>query len=60
MAVLVAFGTMQVAWMVGLALLIFVEKVTPIGERIALMAGAAFLALGTLLLLHPAAIGSLT
>ena len=60
MAVLVAFGTMQVAWMVGLALLILVEKVTPIGERVALVAGAAFLALGTLLLIHPVAIGSLT
>ena len=60
MAILVAFGTMQLAWMAGLALLILVEKVTPFGERVALVAGAAFLALGTLLLLHPASIGSLT
>lgn len=60
MAVLVAFGTMQLAWMVGVALLIFVEKVTPIGEHVARVAGVAFLALGIVLLLHPATVGSLT
>ena len=60
MAVLVAFGTMQLAWMAGLALLILVEKVTPIGEPVARVAGVAFAALGFLLLLHPATVGSLT
>ncbi len=60
MAVLVAFGTMRLTWMVGLALLILVEKVTPIGERVTALAGVAFLALGVLLLLHPATVGSFT
>jgi predicted metal-binding membrane protein len=60
MAVLVAFGTMQLAWMAGLALLILVEKSTPIGERVAAVAGVAFLVLGMLLLVHPATIAGLT
>jgi len=60
MAVLVAFGTMQLAWMAGLALLILVEKSTPIGERVAAGAGVAFLVLGMLLLVHPATIAGLT
>ncbi len=60
MAVLVAFGTMQLRWMAVLATLIMVEKVTPIGERVAVAAGVAFLALGALLLLHPAILGRLT
>jgi len=60
MAVLVAFGSMQLAWMVGLALLILVEKVTPIGERVAVVAGVAFLALGMLLLVHPATVAGLS
>jgi predicted metal-binding membrane protein len=60
MAILVAFGTMQLAWMAGLATLILVEKVTPIGERVAAVAGVAFLILGSVLLLHPTAVGHLT
>ena len=60
MAVFVAFGTMQLAWMAGLALLILVEKSTPIGERVAAVAGVAFLVLGMLLLVHPATIAGLT
>jgi predicted metal-binding membrane protein len=60
MAVLVAFGTMQLAWMAGLAALILLEKVTPIGERVAIAAGAAFLLLGAVLLLHPTTVGHLT
>jgi predicted metal-binding membrane protein len=60
MAVLVAFGTMELAWMAALALLILVEKVTPIGERVALAAGAAFLLLGVVLLINPTTVGNLT
>ncbi len=60
MAVLVAFGTMQLAWMVGLALVILMEKVTPIGERVAAVAGVAFLALGVVLLFHPTTVSSFT
>ena len=60
MAILVAFGTMQLAWMAGLATLILVEKVTPIGERVATIAGVAFLVLGVVLLLSPTTVGHLT
>jgi predicted metal-binding membrane protein len=35
MVVLVAVGTMNLAWMAGLALLILLEKNAPHGERIA-------------------------
>jgi len=60
MAVLVALGTMQLAWMVILAAVIFIEKVTPIGERFARLAAAAFVALGIILVIHPAALSRLT
>lgn len=60
MAVLVALGTMELRWMAVVAALILLEKVTPIGERVATVAGVAFLALGALLLLDPLTIGSLT
>ena len=60
MAVLIAVGTMQLAWMVALAALIFVEKVTPIGEQVAKVAALAFAVFGVLLLLHPAALSRLT
>jgi predicted metal-binding membrane protein len=60
MAILVAFGTMQLAWMAGLALLILVEKATPIGERVAVVAGVVFLVLGVALLFQPTNVGHLT
>jgi predicted metal-binding membrane protein len=53
MAVLVALGTMQLAWMLGLAGLIFLEKVTRFGERVALAAAPVFLAIGTVLVVFP-------
>ena len=60
MAVLVALGTMQLAWMVGLAALIFLEKVLSRGEGIARGAAVVFVVLGTILLIHPAFLGRLT
>lgn len=60
MAVLIAFGTMELAWMIGLAALILVEKVTPIGERVATVAGAAFAIAGVVLLLDPTSVSHLT
>jgi predicted metal-binding membrane protein len=60
MAILVALGTMQLAWMIILAALIFVEKVTPIGERFARVAAAAFVVLGAVLVVHPAFLSRLT
>jgi predicted metal-binding membrane protein len=59
MAVLVAFGTMQLWWMAGLAALILLEKVSPIGERVARVAGGGFASLGLLLLIHPTTISHL-
>jgi predicted metal-binding membrane protein len=60
MAVLVALGTMQLAWMIILAALIFIEKVTPIGERFARVGAAAFVALGVILVIHPIFLSRLT
>lgn len=60
MAVLVAVGTMNPAWMLGLAVLIFLEKNAPHGERVALAAAAVFVLLGALLLVHPSTIRTLT
>jgi predicted metal-binding membrane protein len=59
-AVLVAFGTMQLAWMAVIAVLIFIEKVSRIGELVAKIAGIGFLALGIWLLITPALVGRLT
>lgn len=60
MAVLVAMGTMSLAWMAVLAGLIFLEKNVAWGERLATVAAGAFAVLGGALLLHPEWIRSLT
>lgn len=60
MAILVALGTMNLAWMAALALLILVEKNAPAGERIALGAGAVFALLGVALLVRPETLSTLT
>jgi len=60
MAILVALGTMQLAWMVALAALIFIEKVTPIGARVAVLAAVALSVLGFALVIHPAFLSRLT
>src|SRR5579863_9930170 len=60
MAILVALGTMNIAWMVGLAALIFVEKVTPRGELIARLVSVVLVILGLGLVIHPALLGRLT
>lgn len=54
MALLVAFGAMQLALMVVFAVLILAEKIAPFGEQLARVAGAALFALGVALLVHPA------
>lgn len=59
MAVLVAFGTMQLWWMAALATLVLLEKTTRVGELVAVAAGVGFAALGALLLVHPATISQL-
>jgi predicted metal-binding membrane protein len=60
MAILIALGTMQLAWMIILAALIFIEKVTPMGERFTRVAAAAFVVLGVILVIHPASLSRLT
>ncbi|MDQ3384636.1 MAG: DUF2182 domain-containing protein [Actinomycetota bacterium] len=60
MAVLVAVGTMHLAWMIALALLILVEKDTPIGERVARLASVALLSVGVGLLVRPEILTALT
>ena len=54
MALLVAFGAMQLAWMLVFAVLILLEKVAPFGEQLARVTAAMLLALGVVLLVHPA------
>lgn len=60
MAVLVAFGTMDLRWMALVAAVILVEKATPIGDRVAPLVGAVFLIGGALVLLNPHMITNLT
>ncbi len=47
-AVLVAAGVMSLAWMLLLTLVVFAEKVLPLGRRAVQLTGAAFLLLGLL------------
>jgi predicted metal-binding membrane protein len=47
-AVLVAAGVMSLAWMALLTLVIFAEKVLPVGRRASAAVGLTFLALGVL------------
>ena len=53
-AVLVAVGTMNIAWMIALTVLIVLERNAPGGERIALAGAAALAVVGVALLLDPA------
>lgn len=54
MVLLIAFGTMQLAWMLALAVLIWLEKVTPFGDRLTRVTAATLVLLGVALLVHPA------
>lgn len=60
MMVLVAMGTMHALWMAGLAVLIFLEKNAPHGERIAMAGALVFLSLGAALILYPSMLTSVT
>jgi predicted metal-binding membrane protein len=53
MALLIALGTMQLAWMIGLALLILLEKVAPFGEFLTRVAAVLLVLLGAALLVNP-------
>jgi predicted metal-binding membrane protein len=60
MAVLVALGTMNIAWMLALAALIFVEKNARRGEAIARIAALGFTAVAVMLIAAPATLTSIT
>jgi predicted metal-binding membrane protein len=53
MALLIAFGAMQLVWMVVLAVLILLEKAAPFGEQLARVTGAVLVVVGVALLVHP-------
>lgn len=53
MAVLVSLGTMQLAWMFAFAALIFLEKVAPFGERVAIAGAVVLVGAGATLLIWP-------
>lgn len=53
MVVLIAFGTMQLAWMLALAVIIWLEKVAPFGDQLRRLTAAIFVVLGVALLAHP-------
>ncbi len=60
MAILVALGTMNLTWMAVLALVIFVEKVSPRGQQFATIAAAGFAVAGVVLLVAPSTITTIT
>jgi predicted metal-binding membrane protein len=53
MAVLIALGTMQLAWMLVFTVLILLEKAAPFGEQLVRVAGVVLLLFGVALLAHP-------
>jgi predicted metal-binding membrane protein len=53
MAVLIALGTMNLAWMLALSVLIFLEKNAPGGARIAVLGAVVFALAGMALLFDP-------
>lgn len=59
MALLIAFGTMHLAWMLALTVLIWLERVTPFGDRLTRVTAALLALLGAVLLVHPAFISYL-
>jgi predicted metal-binding membrane protein len=59
MLVMFAAGVAHLAWMGVLAAIMFVEKATPLGDRIVAPAGVAFAALAAIALLAPGAVPGL-
>lgn len=60
MVVLVALGTMNLIWMAALAAVIFLEKLSPAGERVAQVTALLLGGLGVFLLVDPTRVASLT
>jgi predicted metal-binding membrane protein len=53
MALLIAFGAMQLVWMLIFAVLILLEKDAPFGEQLARVTGVVLLVLGVVLVVNP-------
>jgi predicted metal-binding membrane protein len=51
---LIALGTMQLTWMLALSVVIWLERLAPIGDRLTRVTAAMLLALGVAVLVHPA------
>ncbi|MGB5794511.1 MAG: DUF2182 domain-containing protein [Mycolicibacter algericus] len=56
---LIAFGTMQLAWMLALSVVIWLERIASLGDWPRRVAGATFVVLGVALLVHPASVSHL-
>jgi predicted metal-binding membrane protein len=52
MALLFVGGLMNIIWIAGLALLVLVEKLTPVGPRLSQLAGVGLIGWGAFLLIH--------
>jgi predicted metal-binding membrane protein len=59
MAVLVVAGSMSLAWVTLIALLVFIEKVLPFGRRAGQVSGALLLLLAVAVLVRPDLVGAL-
>jgi len=53
MLLLFVGGVMNLLWIAALAVLVLLEKAMPFGKSVSRVAGVAFIAMGTWLLLHP-------
>ncbi|MGD1284068.1 DUF2182 domain-containing protein [Mycobacterium seoulense] len=59
MFLMIAFGTMQLAWMMALAAVIWLEKSTPFGDQLRRLTTAILVLLGITLLVHPTLVSHL-
>jgi predicted metal-binding membrane protein len=53
MLLLIAFGTMQLVWMMALAVVIWLEKTAPFGDQLRRLTAVTLVILGVALLAHP-------
>lgn len=60
MAVLVAVGTMHIVWMAALALVIFIEKISPRGQTFAWLVALVLAVVGAALLVDPSTLSTFT
>ena len=53
MLLLIAFGTMQLVWMMALAVVIWLEKTAPFGDQLRRLTAVTLVVFGIALLVHP-------